>query len=103
MTICQWYFYLIIHLFMIVLHVSLAMMTYARELDLPVGLIFGSSESVSGQVADVTTYVASLSNQVEKVHHLVHNKLAQAAEKQKKHIYDLKQFHNSYKVAYILP
>ena len=76
---------------------SPAMMTYAREVDLPVDLIFSSSESVSGQAADVTAYVANLSNQVEKVHHLAHNKLAQAAEKQK-YIYDLKQFQNSYKV-----
>ena len=76
---------------------SPAMITYAREVDLPVDLIFGSSESVSGQAADVTAYVANLSNQVEKVHHPAHNKLAQAAVKQK-YIYDLKQFQNSYKV-----
>ena len=76
---------------------SPAMMTYARELDLPVDLIYGSPQSNSGQAVEVPAYVANLSDRVEKVHQLARNKLAQAAEKQKR-IYDLKQFHNSYKV-----
>ena len=48
---------------------SPAMMTYARELDLPVDLIYGSPQSVSGQATEVPAYVANLSDRVEKVHH----------------------------------
>ena len=73
------------------------MMTYPRELDLPLNLIYGSPQSVSGQAVEVPAYVANLSDRVDKLHQLAHNKLARAAEKQKR-INDLKQFHNSYKV-----
>ena len=59
---------------------SPAMMTYSRELDLPVDLIYGSPQSVSGQDVEVPAYVANLSDGMKNVHQLVRNKLAHAAE-----------------------
>ena len=65
---------------------SPAMMTYARELDLPADLIFGGPESASKQSSEPPEYVRNLSD-----------KLVKTGERQKRN-YDLKQFKHNYKV-----
>ena len=76
---------------------SPAMMTYARELDLPADLIFGGPESVSKQSIEPPEYVRNLSDNMEKVHNLDGEKLVKTGERQKRN-YDLNQFKHNYQV-----
>ena len=76
---------------------SPAMMTYARELDLPVDLILESPEYLSKQSKEPTEYVTNLSANMERVHNIARDNLAKSSERQKRS-YDLKQFKYNYQV-----
>ena len=76
---------------------SPAMMTYARELDLPVDLILESPEYPSKQFKEPTEYVTNLSANIERVHNIARDNLAKSNERQKRS-YDLKQFKYNYRL-----
>ena len=76
---------------------SPAMMTYARELDLPADLFFEDPEHASKQASPPSEYVQNLAEQMEKVHKLARDNLAKCNDAQRRR-YDLKQYKNNYKV-----
>ena len=76
---------------------SPAMMTYARELDLPADLFFEGPEHASKQASPPSEYVRNLAEQMEKVHKLARDNLAKSNDAQRRR-YDLKKYKHNYKV-----
>ena len=76
--------------------ISPAMMTYGRELNLPVDLIYGVPPSSVQPGQEPHQYVAELEQAILKVHEIARTKMLKAANRQKKN-YDLKQYKNNYK------
>lgn len=76
---------------------SPAMMTYARNLDLPADLIFEGLEHASKQASPPPEYVRNLAEQMEKIHTLARDNLSKNNEAQRRR-YDLKQYIHNYKV-----
>ena len=72
------------------------MMTYGRELNLPVDLIYGAPPSSVQPGQEPHQYVAELEQAILKVHEIARTKMLKAANRQKKN-YDLKQYKYNYK------
>ena len=75
---------------------SPVMMTYGRELDLPVDLVYGVPPSPEQPGQEPCQYVANLEETMVKIHEIARNHMLKAADKQKRE-YDLKQYKNNYK------
>lgn len=70
---------------------SPALMTFGRELDLPIDLIYGVPPGTEQPGQEPSQYVANLEKSMEKIHEIARKHMQKAADKQKRE-YDLKQY-----------
>ena len=75
---------------------SPALMTFGRELDLPINLIYGVPPGTEQPGQEPSQYVANLERSMEKIHEIARKHMQKASDKQKRE-YDLKQYKNNYK------